>query len=273
MTSYYDTDFAALDAVEDAIEAYATARYGAPAPVLARIRANVMAEAAAAAATLAAERSLARDTDVSAPPAWTIGRLRLPAFQVPRRAFALGLAGAMMFGTSAAVFAAPPGSPFYNARVAIETALLPNELDARLAAHEQHIQDRLTAAEDAVIRGDYDSLAAALAAYQAEVDAAVADVGDDPARLAHLEAMLAKHVTVLTALEARLPEQAAIEKALENSQKAIVRIKDKGKGAHPGKPSDTPAGNPNPTPRIPDDAPAGPGNLPDGGQSNANRPD
>jgi hypothetical protein len=248
MTNYYDTDFAALDAVEDAIEAYATARYGAPPPVLARIRANVMAEAAAAAATLAAQRALVGDTDVSAPPAWTIGRLRLPVFQVPRRAFALGLAGAMMFGTSAAVFAAPPGSPFYNARVAIETALLPNELDARLAAHEQHIQDRLTAAEDAVIRGDYESLAAALAAYQAEVDAAVADVGDDPARLVHLEEMLAKHVTVLTALEARLPEQAAIENALENSQKAIVRIKNKGNkgngGTHGGKPSDTPGGRP-----------------------------
>ena len=86
MTRYFDTDFAALDAIEDDIEAYGRARYSPSGPVLARIRANVMAEAAAAAATIAAERRLlAVDTDVTPPtPAttvWTIGRLRLPVFQ------------------------------------------------------------------------------------------------------------------------------------------------------------------------------------------------
>jgi hypothetical protein len=161
----------------------------------------------------------------------------------------------MVFGTSAAVFAAPPGSPFYNARVAIETAFLPNDLDARLAAHEQHLEDRLFEAQLAAARGDAEGLDAALAAYQAEVDASVADVGEDASRLAHLEEMLAKHVAVLTALEVKVPEQAAIENALENSQKAIVNIKEKGNkgnngnGGHGGgKPSDTPGGKPSTPP-------------------------
>jgi hypothetical protein len=80
VTRYFDTDFAALDALEDEIEAYAVARFSPSGPVLARIRANVMAEAAAAAATLAAERRLVADTDITGPAGWTIGRLRLPYF-------------------------------------------------------------------------------------------------------------------------------------------------------------------------------------------------
>jgi hypothetical protein len=238
MTTYYDTDFAALDAVEDTIEAYARARYSPPGPVLSRMRAVVMAQANAAAAVSVANQRLL-DTDVTERSNWTIGRLRLPVFQLPRRAMALGMAAALTFGTSAAVFAAPPGSAFYNARVVLEAVLLPTQVDARLAAHEQHIQERLVEAEAAAARGDVVALEAALVAYEAEVDAAVADVGESFDRLAHLEEMLAKHVAVLTALETKVPEQAAVDNALSSSQKAIVTIREKVTNGG-GKPADKP---------------------------------
>ncbi|HUQ42928.1 MAG TPA: hypothetical protein VM451_00755, partial [Candidatus Limnocylindria bacterium] len=227
MTRYYDTDFAVLDAVEDTLEAYAHTRYTPSGPVLSRMRAVVMAQANAAAALSAANQRLL-DIDVTERAGWTIGRLRLPVFQLPRRAIAMGMAAALTFGTSAAVLAAPPGSAFYNARVVLQAVLLPTQVEARLAAHEQHLQERLAEAGAAAAWGDAAGLQAALAAYQAEVDAAVADAGASSGLLAHLEAMLAKHVAVLTALEAEAPEQASIDRALDVSQKAIVRIKEKG---------------------------------------------
>jgi hypothetical protein len=194
------------------------------------MRRHVLAQAAAAAA---ADRIAA--TDRATATRWSLASLRLP-----RRLVALGMAATLMLGTTAAVLAAPPGSPFYNARVAIETALLPSQADDRLAAHEDHLAQRLAEAEAAAARGDLAGLAAALAAYDAEVNSAFSDAGDDQDRLAHLEAMLARHVATLTDLEARAPEQAAIENALENSQKAVEKIQAKA-GNHGGdRPSSAP---------------------------------
>lgn len=237
MTEHFDRDLAALDEIEDLLAAYADARLSPSGPVLARMRAQVLKEAAlrnaiAATAQRAAEADVARRS-----------RGGLRAFRVPQRAFALGIAATLTLGTSAAVLAAPPGSPFYNARVAIETAFLPSQVDARLASHEMHLSERLAEAEAAAARGDLPALAAALAAYQAEVDAAVADVGDDIDRLAHLEDELARHTAVLEALAATLPEQAAIEHAIDTSQKAATKLKDK--GSHGGGRPSTPPGGPN----------------------------
>lgn len=240
MTDSFDRDLAALDQVEDLLEAYAEARLRPAGPVLARMRANVLREASLRIAVVAADE---RRAAVGA----ATSRWGLPRLQLPRRAMALGMAAALTLGTSAAVLAAPPGSPFYNARVAIELAFLPTQVDQRLASHELHLDERLAEAEAAAARGDLGGVAAALAAYQAEVDAAVADVGDDAARLAHLEAALAKHTAVLQALAARLPEQAAIEHAIDTSQKAATKLKEKAAGGKPsaapgGKPSSEPAG-------------------------------
>ena len=58
--------------------------------------------------------------------------MSLLGLRVPRRVVALGMAATMTLGTTAAVLAAPPGSPFYNARVALQSAFLPNDADARL---------------------------------------------------------------------------------------------------------------------------------------------
>jgi uncharacterized protein YciI len=240
MSEYSNAELRQLDHVEDLLEAYADARLTPSGPVLARIRANAMAQAAASAAMTAAEHRAGE------PAALPTARWRLPQLQVPRRAFALGLAATMTLGTSAAVLAAPPGSPFYNARVAIEAALIPTQVDARLAAHEEHLAQLVAAAEAAAASGDPVALEAALAAYSAEVDAAVNDVGDDAGRLARLEEVLAKHVAVLTALQVDVPEEASIDRAIESSQKAVEKIKAKGKngGGRPAGPTvpDSPQG-------------------------------
>lgn len=219
--SGYDDDRGALDRLEDLLDAYAEACLMPRGPVLARMRATVLAEAATAAAASRLKFAEPRPA-----------RLPLPS-PFARRAFAFGFAAMLTIGTSAAVFAAPPGSPFYNARVYIETLALPSQADARLAGHERLLQERITEAEDAAARRDVVGLAAALAAYQAEVDAATADVGDDAARLAHLEDMLAKHTTTLTALATELPEQSSIEHAIDASSKAIAGLKAKSGHPHP----------------------------------------
>lgn len=228
MSDYTQRDLVALDQVEDLLVAYANARFTPSSPVLARMRAAVVTRAAIASEQRRheAERAAGR-------------RWALPAFRVPRRAAAFGLAASLTLGTSAAVLAAPPGSPFYGARIAIENALVPNNPDARLAAHESRLTQLLADADAAAASGDDAALDAALAAYQDEVDAAVADLGDAPDRLTHLEDELGKHVAVLTALEAKLPAQAAIEHAIVASQKALDKLHDK--ASHQGgKPSQAP---------------------------------
>ena len=265
---YAEFERVANDRVEELLEAYAEARLDATGPVLARIRANVMSQAAAMAAT---RRPL--DTPTLAPTVSRFAWLKVP---VARRAFSLGLAATLTLGTTAAVLAAPPGSPFYNARLAIETALLPAQIDARLAAYEEHLQERLKEAQAAAASGDPDAVAAALAAYEADVQAALGEVGDNGELLAHLEAMLAKHTAVLEALEARVPEQAAVDKAIVSSQKAIEKIKERaanrgndggnggtgggggtggngGTGGTGGRPTTEPGGPPDGTPDHPKD--------------------
>lgn len=246
---YAEFERLANDRVEDLLEAYAQSRLDPTGPVMARIRANIMAQAAASAA--ASRVHLDTPTLASAKPrfAW----LQSP---LPRRAAALGVAATLTLGTGAAVLAAPPGSPFYNARLVIEAVLLPTDSDARLAAYEQHLEQRLREAEAAAAANDPNALAAALAAYDSDVAAALAVAGDDGELLAHLEAMLAKHTTVLVALEARLPAQASVDKAIANSQKAIQKIKDKaanggGNGGGGGRPSNTPDGPPDGPPNNP----------------------
>jgi hypothetical protein len=239
--TYPSRELQQLDEIEDVLQAYADARLSPTGPVLARIRANVLAHAAAPAALGAPEGSLVGPAERRRP-WWSLGGI-----SVPRRAVTMVGVATFAIASTTAVIAAPPGSPFYQARVAVEAALLPTDIDARLAAHEEHLAERLAAAELAAASGDVKALSAALVAFQAEVDAAVADVGLDAGRLAHLEAMLAKHVAVLTALEAEVPAQAAIDDALRSSQTAIEQIKDtKGangnNGSNDGRPGDVPGG-------------------------------
>lgn len=266
MTSNYDDrDRAALDHLEDLLDAYADARLMPRGPVLMRIRANVLAQAAA----VAADRTRA---DIPPVPKH---RFALPALHVPRRAFAVGMAASLTLGTSAAVFAAPPGSPFYNARLVIETALLPTQADARLAAREDHLADRLREAEAAANSGDIVVLEAALVAYQSEVDAAVGASDEDLARLGHLQAVLEQHLAKLEELAARLPTEVARGNALDHaiaaSEKAVDKLKDRARNG-PSRPTPKPGqGGGNPDPPDNPGQPENP-NGPNDRTQNASRP-
>jgi len=224
-------DAVGFDQVEAMLVAYAEARLTPSSAVLARLRASVLATAAAQEDVVALERTPAVRTP------WF--RRPLPILLAPRRLAAVGLAMALGLGSGAAVLAASPGTPLYAVRSAIETAFLPSNADARLAAHEDHLDYILADAQAAAGRGDSGALAAALDAYQDEVEAAVADVGDDAARLAHLEDVLGKHVAVLESLLATVPTQASIEHAIDTSQNAVNKLRDTGDHAG-GRPSPAP---------------------------------
>jgi hypothetical protein len=214
--------------VVDLLEAYADARLTPRGAVLARMRRQVMAEAAG--------RAASGDGPLAAAIAASQPKRPWSALHLQRRVAAVGMAAVLTFATSAAVLAAPPGSPFYNARVVLEQVFLPSEPDDRVAAVERHLEARLAEAQAAADRGDLVALQASLDAFRSEVDAAVAEVGWSAEHLAHLEAVLGKHTAVLEALAAKLPEQASIEHAIETSQKAAKKLHDKGKPADPGKP-------------------------------------
>jgi hypothetical protein len=252
MSDYGERELAALDQIEDVLTAYADARLAPSTPVLARMRAAVVAQATANATVLAEQRRA--DTERAIGRRWA-----LPELRFPRRAMAFGLAATLTLGSTAAVLAAPAGSPLYGARVAIEKALLPNNADARLASHEEHLLQRLADAQAAAASGDTVALEAALAAYQDEVDAAVADLGDDADRLARLEEVLGNHVTVLQALEATIPTEAAIEHAIDVSQKAVDKLKDQGSHTS-GRPSPAPHATRAPNSQPTDQAQGGGGN-------------
>jgi len=251
VSRFDDNDPGALNRLEDLLDAYSDARLAPQGAVLARIRANVLAQAASLSATAAAENRLRLVENAPGQPRAALGS------RFARAAFALGFAAMLTLGTSVAVMAAPPGSPFYNARVFIETATLPSQAEARFEGHEKLLEERLDEAEAAAASGNSVALAAALAAYQVEVDAATADAGSNQDRLAHLQAMLAKHTAVLTALAERLPDQSSIEHAIDSSSKAITKIEAR---THPAHPTRQPAGG------DPQTGGQGGGNGSDGGQ-------
>jgi uncharacterized membrane protein YgcG len=227
VSDFSDNDLSALDRLEDLLDAYCEARLAPGGAVLARMRANVLAEAAASMAAAAAANRLRLVEPVSPSLRWSFPP------RLARALFGVGFAAALTLGTAVAVTAAPPGSPFYNARVYLEALVLPTQLDARLAAHEDRLAERLQEAETAAGHGDMAGLTAALEAYQDEVDAATTDVGSDRDRLAHLEDELAKHTAVLTALAARLPEESSIDHAIDASSNAITKLQQRQPPVHP----------------------------------------
>ena len=260
MSEYPEHDPLALEEIEDILTAYADARLTPTSPVLSRMRAAVIDQAGGAAVPFGKVMTAGEPRRANPGRARTRG-WAWPSFHSQRRAIAFGLATTLTLGTTAIVLAAPPGSPFYEARVVIENALLPTTADARLAAHEARVVDALGSVQAAAASHDPVALAAALDAYQNEVDAAVADLGDDADRVTHLEAALGKHVAVLQALQAlqaKLPPQAAIQHAIDVSQKAVDKLK--AKGSH----SDAkPTHAPHPTHVRSTDGPDGP-DGPDG---------
>ena len=230
MSGYEHPNLLALDEVEDILEAYADARLTPRRPVLARIRAAVVAEAASAGAARAAqERQAAAAVAIESEAPrrrFAFPSLRRATFARP--AFALGFAGLLAITTGTAITSASPGSPLYMARVALEDMFLPVQIDARFASHEQHLDEYLAQAETAAAQDDPVGLEAALAAYQDEVDQTLADIGDDYARLERFEAVLESHAAKLSALSLRLPTEVARgnaeQHALQASERAATKV-------------------------------------------------
>lgn len=159
-----------------------------------------------------------------------------------RRLVVVGLAASLILGAAATVAAAGPASPFYGARLWIESVTLPAAADDRAAAHLARLQARLADAEAAAASGNGSAVAQALAAYRAEVEAALADVGDDAEQLARLEAALSTNLVVLSVLAEHVPPQAAdaIQNAAGASHRAVDKIKEKNGKPTPANPSNRP---------------------------------
>jgi hypothetical protein len=147
-----------------------------------------------------------------------------------------------------------PGGPFYAARLWAEDLTLPAEADARAVAQADRLEERLAEAERAAAEGNGAAVTAALDAYRATADAALANAGTDPARREHLAAQLGRHVAVLEALVPLVPARAseAIQAAVDRTETRIQEILATPQGTPPGKPGGTPPGKPEATPGRPE---------------------
>jgi hypothetical protein len=217
------------DELDWRLHAYIAARLSPSSDASRRMRNAIVARAADAAAIRAfeAERLALQQAQRRQAQRGLSGFLRL----YTRRGAAAFLAASMVFGSSVAVLAATPSSPLYGARIWLETAFLPTSGDARSAAHVTLLEVRVEDAEHAAGGGDPNGVAAALAAYQAEIEAAIKDADGDPARLAALQHAIDVHLLLLEQLANDAPAgaQNAIHAAINDSRKATKEIDSGGK--------------------------------------------
>jgi hypothetical protein len=233
MTDDIETETTAYDELDWRLQTYVAARLAPSPDAVHRMRRAVVARATDIAAVQAFEaRRLAEEAERR--------RLRhrgaLDWIAASRRRGAAALlAASLVVGSSAAVFAASPGSPLYPTRVWLETVLLPAQQDARAAAHVDHLEQRVEDAEHAAGGGDPNGVAAALAAYRLEIEAALRDAEGDPEGLAQLRDALSVHVLLLEQLERDAPDgaQGAIHEAISDSKAATKEIDKSGTKATP----------------------------------------
>ncbi len=220
-------DTTAIDEMEQRLRAYADARLSPTPEAVERMRAAIIARAAVSGATRGVRRPSA-------------ALLRWWPMR-SRRAVGALLAASLTVGSAAAVFAATPGSPLYATRLWLETLTLPASGDARVAAQVEQLDQRDAEVEQASLANDAGAVTAALAAFDMEMAQAVRDAGDDASKLAHLEAVLQKHLAVLQGVEAKVPPSAvgAIEAAIVTSSKLLQQIEAKLQGL----PQATPPGH------------------------------
>jgi hypothetical protein len=231
------------DELDWRLHAYIASRLSPSPDASRRMRNAVVTRAADAAAIRAfeAERLAMQAAQRRQATQGLAGYLRLHT----RGGAAAFLAASVFFGSSVAVLAAAPSSPFYGTRIWLESALMPSSADARAAAHVDHLEARVEDAEHALGGGDPNGAATALSAYIAELEAAIKDADGDPARLAALKSALNAHLLLLEQLEQGAPADAqnAIHDAINDSRKVAKDI-DTG-----GKPAPTPTPEPPPAPQ------------------------
>jgi hypothetical protein len=188
-------------------------------------------------------------------------------------------AGLSLVVVGGALAASSAGGPLYGARLWLEEATLPSGENARAAAEIARLEARVAELEAAIWSGDRAAAAAALAAYQAIADEALADAAGDQSAIDRLLAALDRHLGVLQRVAAQVPPQAAesinrnIQRTIEHSNAAIQRIESKPVGpANGGEPAAkpvAPAGQggatpkPQPTPKASQKTPPGPATPPD----------
>lgn len=258
------------DPLQRQLARYARVRLEPDPAATRRIRAAVMSEAWRR--HLAAESSAAasRRTRSRVPFAgWSARRLGTTVT-------AAVLTGLLLAGT---VFAGSrAGGPLYDTRLALETALLPSDPEARVQAELAMAQTRLAEASQAAVAGDAPAFEAALTGYATVVDG-LADTVGGPADRALAAVQL--HLEVLRALRERTPERASpgLDRALERSSGAVERLEQAGAGGNGGtpgagpaeptaKPGRTPKPAKSPAPTVdPTDAPPEPATTPKPGNT------
>jgi hypothetical protein len=216
--------------LEQLLGGYARARLSPNPARMARIRSRLLTEARHTLAEPVPASPALTLVGATAPRRGSVSGWRRTAVALLAASIAcLTLAGGVLAASQA-------GGPLYQARLWVETATLPTEPTARADAEMARLQTRLDEARDAASRGDGSAVSAALAAYQATVDEALAAAGENHDVLARLEIELTRHQVVLEALEAILPANAAdaIRQVLDRESHALDVIHQRGPGANPG---------------------------------------
>jgi hypothetical protein len=272
--------------LEQRLDAYARARLSIAPDAAARIRERVMHDA---------RRNLGGPRTVSS---LAFARAGAPGLNHPaararlRRSGALLLAATLAIGVfGGAAAAAQPGGPLYGASVWVEMITLPGDPAQRAVAELRRLETRLGEIGRAARRGDRGAVAAAIGAYGAIADEALAGAGADATALDHLKLALDRHLSVLQAVAASAPQQASeaiqrnIDRAVQHNDATLEKIVartpapnagganqgaggNQGGGANPGGAANPAGGNGStataepPKTQKPDD-PTGPAATPD----------
>jgi hypothetical protein len=211
--------------LERRLDRYAEVRLSPSAASVARMRARVMREARLGFAEAAEATTLAIAHGTRA--AGRSGSRR----RALRRAGGLLAAASLTLAVAAGTMAASQaGGLLYGQRIGIEGLLLPSDPMARADAEVVRLEARLAEVAAAAGRGDQGAVAAALDAYQAIAEEALAAAGAHVQILEALRVALARHVAVLEAVAATVPEQARaalernIDRATDRNEAVVERI-------------------------------------------------
>ena len=224
--------------IERRLDLFARARLTPDPQAKARARARVMREARLQfEAAQTAVHAVAADTTRSA-------RSPVRRVAVPLLAAAVWIVIAV-----GSISAAQAGGPLYQTRIWLEDVTLPGDGGSRITAELGRLDARLGEAMAAAARGDAAAVQAALDAYRAIADEAVADASTDDSLEARVAIALDQHRLILTAVADRLDgaghddAAAAVElsiaRTISHNQATIDRIgaASTGAGGDPSHPS------------------------------------
>jgi hypothetical protein len=205
------------------LEAFADTRLSPSLSATSRMRINVMNAAHRRAAMLAADPGF---ETAAAPVHVARSRFALHAWRRPAAALMAACLTLAIVGS--ATSAASAGGPLYATRIWVEMANLPTGALARADAEVARLESRLREAQEAYAHGDGPAAEAALAAYSAILTEAVQGSAADADASAEIEANLARHVAVLTALidSVSAAAQEAIRHALASSSTVLEKLDD-----------------------------------------------